>query len=199
MRNPAVLAKTITTLDLISNGRAVLGIGAGWDVDEHAAYNVAFPTGGERWERLEEAIQLCRAMFSSEQADYAGSHYSVAGAWNVPQPVQAKVPILIGGSGPKRTLPLVAKYADACNFFGEQHEVLQAIANLRTECERIGRDYNEITKTSAVFPPPDIDELNRQVEDHLEAGIEAIILVGHECPQEATIEAWGELLRTRFG
>jgi len=140
-RFPAVLAKTITTLDVVSGGRAVLGIGAGWDRGEHDAYGVPFPLGPERWERLTEAVEICQALFGGGPVDYAGRYYSLDGAWNAPRPLQSKLPLLIGGGGEKLTLPIVAKYADACNFFGEPEVIAEKLEVLRRHCEAVGRDF----------------------------------------------------------
>ena len=111
-RNPALLAKIITTLDVISHGRAVLGIGAAWYDVEHDGLGFTYPSDRERLDRLEEAVQICRAMLLDERPSFNGKHYSVNDARNVPAPIQARVPIMIGGGGEKRTLKLVAQYAD---------------------------------------------------------------------------------------
>ena len=118
-RNPALLAKMITTLDIISHGRAILGIGAAWYDVEHAGYGFDFPGAGERLDRLEEAVQICRAMLRDERPSFGGRFYSTDDARNVPKPLQVGgPPIMIGGSGEKRTLRLVAQYADMCNVSG---------------------------------------------------------------------------------
>src|SRR5205085_12215698 len=109
-RNPALLAKIVTTLDVISSGRTILGIGAAWNDDEHAGYGYDFPSAGERLDRLEEALQICRAMFTEPAATFTGRHYRVAEVLNNPKPIRGRIPILIGGSGGRRTLRLVAPY-----------------------------------------------------------------------------------------
>ena len=147
-RNPALLAKTVTTLDVISAGRAILGIGAAWNDDEHAGYGFDFPPLRERFERLEDAVQICRAMFTQEAPSFEGRHHRIEGALNVPRPVRpGGPPILIGGSGERRTIPLVARYADACNFFGDVATIRHKVDVLERCCEEIGRDPGEITKT----------------------------------------------------
>ena len=119
-RNPAMLAKIVTTLDVISKGRAVLGIGAAWHDVEHDALGFDFPPVKERMDRLEEAVQICRAMFREETPTFEGRYYSIDDARNVPRPIQAGgPPIMIGGGGEKRTLRLVAQYADMCNVTGD--------------------------------------------------------------------------------
>ncbi len=147
-RNPALLAKMVTTLDVISSGRAILGIGAAWNDDEHAGYGFTFPPVAERMERLEEALQICRAMFTEEEPSFSGRHYSIERALNVPRPIRPTgVPILVGGSGERKTLRLVAKYADACNIFGDVATVRHKLEVLEGHCEAVGRDPGEITKT----------------------------------------------------
>src|SRR5437667_7497087 len=118
-RNPALLAKVVTTLDIVSSGRAILGIGAAWNEDEHRGYGYEFPPVGERLSRLEEALQICRSMFREEAPSFDGRYYRIQHALNVPRPVPPHgPPILIGGGGEQRTLKLVAQHADPGNFFG---------------------------------------------------------------------------------
>lgn len=195
-RNPGLLAKMVTTLDVISGGRAVLGIGAGWDVDEHAAYGIPFLTMRERFDRLAEAIEVCQKLFSEEQVDYQGTYYELKGARNLPRPVQARIPTLVAGTGEKRTLPIVAKYADACNVEGEPEEVVHKLGVLRQHCENIGRDYAEITTTTQLKLPDGDDELAQLAASLLETGVDALILMsppGGVSP--ATVTAWGKELQ----
>jgi F420-dependent oxidoreductase-like protein len=147
-RNPALLAKMVTTLDVVSGGRAMLGIGAAWYEEEHDALGFEFPTAGERLDRLEEALQICRAMFTEEAPSFAGTHYRIEKALNVPRPIQRNGPrIMVGGSGEKRTLRLVAQYADLCNIHGSPDTVRQLLDVLRHHCADVGRDPAEITTT----------------------------------------------------
>jgi F420-dependent oxidoreductase-like protein len=146
-RNPAVLAKITTGIDVISGGRAVLGLGAAWFEDEHRAYGVPFPPLKERFERLEDALNIARSMFTEEVATYEGTHHSIHGAINNPRPLRGDIPILIGGSGEKKTLRMVAQYADGSNFFGDLARVRHLLGVLEGHCERLGRDMGEITKT----------------------------------------------------
>ena len=147
-RNPALLAKIVTTLDVISSGRAILGIGAAWNDDEHAGYGFDFPSVSERMERLEEALQICRAMFTERAPSFAGKHYSISEALNEPRPIRpGGIPILVGGSGERKTLRLVAKYADACNIFGDLETVRHKLEVLDAHCGQVGRDPGEITRT----------------------------------------------------
>ena len=147
-RNPAYLAKVVTTLDVISSGRAILGIGAAWNDDEHAGYGFEFPPVAERMERLEEALQICRAMFSEEAPSFTGRHYSIAGALELPPAdPPRRHPGPRGRERRSKTLRLVAKYADACNIFGDPATVRHKLEVLQGHCEAIGRDPAEITKT----------------------------------------------------
>ena len=147
-RNPAQHAKITTTLDVISRGRAIHGIGAGWFEGEHNAYGFEFPSLKERFERLEDHLRIARAMFTEEQATVAGEHHSVNGAYNNPKPLRGDIPILIGGSGERKTLRMVAQYADGCNLFGGPDRAKHLLEVLERHCENVGRDPAEITKTS---------------------------------------------------
>jgi F420-dependent oxidoreductase-like protein len=150
-RNPALLAKMVTTLDIVSSGRAVLGIGAAWYEAEHAGYGFDFPPVRERMDRLEEALQICRAMFTEEAPSFAGRYYHVDQALNYPRPVRpGGPPILIGGTGERRTLRLAARYADAWNLpTTPSFEAIPGLlATLERHCETEGRDPASITKTA---------------------------------------------------
>ena len=147
-RNPALLAKMVTTLDVISGGRAILGIGAAWHDVEHVALGFDFPPAGERLDRLEEALLICRAMFREDSPTFEGRYYRIHGATNLPRPLQAGgPPILVGGGGERRTLRLVAQYADACNVSGDAATIRHKVEVLDRHCAEIGRDRAEITVT----------------------------------------------------
>jgi F420-dependent oxidoreductase-like protein len=147
-RNPALLAKAVTTLDIVSAGRAILGIGAAWNDDEHAGYGFGYPPIGERMDRLEEALQIARAMFTETEPSFAGRHYTIERALNFPRPIRpGGIPILVGGSGERRTLALVARYADACNLFGDPATIRHKLDVLERHCDSVGRDPATITKT----------------------------------------------------
>lgn len=150
-RYPGILVKTVTSLDVLSGGRAYFGIGAGWYEREAVGLGVPFPPLKERFERLEETLQIALQMWSGKVASYSGKHYRLAETLNLPQPIsQPHPPILIGGAGEKKTLPLVAKYGDACNLYAfENLEVLRAKLDvLRQNCDAIGRPYDEIERTA---------------------------------------------------
>lgn len=147
-RNPAILAKIVTTLDVISRGRSFLGIGAAWHDVEHEALGIDFPPVKERFERLEEAILICQAMFRGERPTIEGAHYQVRGAINSPAPVQAGgPPFLIGGSGERKTLRLMAQYASMANFTVGADEVPRKLEVLAGHCADVGRDPADINKT----------------------------------------------------
>ena len=150
-RNPALLAKTVTTLDVISGGRAILGMGAAWNESEHRGYGFDFPRVGERMDRLDEALTICRMMFTEERPTFEGRFYRIEAARNQPRPVQAGGPrILVGGGGEQRTLLLVARHADLSHWFPLGMDVLRHKAELLERyCEEIGRDPATITRTMA--------------------------------------------------
>jgi F420-dependent oxidoreductase-like protein len=143
-RNPAVLAKTVTTLDIVSGGRAQLGIGAGWFELEHDAFGIEFGTFTDRFEKLEEALQIILPMLRDERPTFEGKHYAAKGAINQPAPL-GKIPVMIGGSGEKKTLRMVAQYADESNLTCDPSEVPRKLDALAAHCERLGRNRSEIT------------------------------------------------------
>ena len=150
-RHPGLLIKTVTTLDVLSHGRAYLGIGAAWNEEEHNGLGVPFPPTGERFERLEETLKLAHQMWSGDEKPFEGKHYQLARPLNSPQAVQKPhPPILIGGTGERKTLRFVAQYADACNLFARMGDdvLKQKLDVLRGHCEAVGRPYSEIEKTS---------------------------------------------------
>jgi F420-dependent oxidoreductase-like protein len=165
-RNPALLAKITTTLDVLSAGRAIHSTGAAWFEDEHRAYGFVFPPLPERLERLEEAVQIARAMFTHERSSFAGRHYRTDNAINSPQPIRGDIPILIGGSGERKLLRLVAQYADASNIFGDVERVRHLVNVLEQHCASVGRDPAEITKTrlGTLAIAPSREQAERKVE-----------------------------------
>jgi len=150
-RHPGILVKTVTTLDVLSHGRAYLGIGAAWNEEEHRGLGVPFPPLAERFERLEETLQIAHQMWAGNDAPYEGKYYQLARPLNSPHVVQKPhPPILIGGSGERKTLRLVAQYADACTFYAQMgNEVLRAKLDiLHRHCDQVGRDYEMIERTA---------------------------------------------------
>ncbi len=150
-RHPGILVKTATTLDVLSHGRAYLGIGAAWNEEEHRGLGVPFPPLAERFERLEETLQIALQMWSGDEKPYEGKYYQLARPLNSPQAVQKPhPPILIGGSGERKTLRLVAQYADACNLFARlgKDQLQHKLDTLRDHCQSVGRPYEQIEKTT---------------------------------------------------
>jgi F420-dependent oxidoreductase-like protein len=150
-RHPGILVKTVTTLDVLSGGRAWLGIGAGWFEREHLGLGVPFPPTAERFARLEETLRIAKQMWEGDASPFAGTHYQLAEPIGSPLPLsRPHPPIMVGGGGEKKTLRLVAKYADACNLFaaGGADEVRHKLDVLRAHCEAEGRDYDAIEKTT---------------------------------------------------
>jgi F420-dependent oxidoreductase-like protein len=146
-RDPGLLAKIVTTLDVLSKGRAMLGIGAAWNDEESRGLGLFFPPTKERFERLEETLQICLQMWGDDEGAYRGTHYTLERTLNVPQSLtRPHPPILIGGGGEKKTLRLVAQYADACNLF-DGPELPHKLDVLRQHCDDLGRDYATIEKT----------------------------------------------------
>jgi F420-dependent oxidoreductase-like protein len=152
-RHPGILAKIVTTLDVLSGGRAYLGIGAAWNQAESRGLGIPFPATRERFERLEEALQIMRLMWSDNPAPYIGKHYQLEETLNRPQALtRPHPPILIGGGGEKKTLRLVARYADACNLFAMGTEAVQRKLDiLKQHCQDVQRPYEEIEKTVLAF------------------------------------------------
>jgi F420-dependent oxidoreductase-like protein len=178
-RPPGLLAKTVTTLDVVSGGRAELGIGAAWYEREHRGLGVPFPPTAERFERLEEALQICLQMWSDDDGPYEGRHYRLEETLCRPAPVSRPRPrILIGGGGERKTLRLVAQYADACNLMGTPDEVAHKIDVLRRHCNAVGRDPAEIEIT-AMFrnlpPEPSVDDVVRSAEAFAAIGVSTLV------------------------
>jgi F420-dependent oxidoreductase-like protein len=202
-RYPSVLAKIGATLDVLSKGRLFMGIGAAWNIEEAGAYGIPFPPVGERMRRLEEATQIINKMWTEERASFNGKFYQLRDAYCNPKPIQKpRPPIMIGGSGERKTLKIVAKYADACNIFGSVETVKHKLRILREHCRSVGRDYDSILKTKlghvvidkskenvteaikqlpedrrreyAIYGTP--EEVRKQVEAFRDAGIEYLIV-----------------------
>jgi F420-dependent oxidoreductase-like protein len=179
-RPPGILAKIVTTLDVLSGGRAWLGIGAAWNEEESRGLGVPFPPVAERFERLEETLQICLQMWRGDETPYRGKHFQLERPLNSPQALaKPHPPILIGGSGERKTLRFVAKYAQACNLF-PRPDLAQKLDVLRAHCDAVGRDYDEITKTCYfIFDVGENGEKSAEVVDQLgrlgEMGFEVAI------------------------
>ena len=174
-RRPGLLAKIVSTLDVLSGGRAMLGIGAAWYEREHVGLDVPFPPMAERFGRLEETLQICKQMWSDDNGPYRGEYYELAETLCVPQPLQpGGPPILIGGMGEKKTLRLVAQYADACNLFDAGPEVLaHKIDVLNAHCADLGRDPQTVRKTvlTGVDPLADPEAFVEKVRAYADLGV----------------------------
>ena len=180
-RHPGLLAKVVTTLDVLSGGRAQLGVGAAWYEREHRGLGVPFPPLAERFERLEETLQICLQMWSDDNGPYAGRHYQLAETICSPPPISAPRPrVLVGGSGERKTLRLVARYADGCNLFGASPEVIaHKLDVLARHCESEERDPASIDKTVLLLSNPfdDFDGFLSQVTAYAELGVGTVELI----------------------
>jgi F420-dependent oxidoreductase-like protein len=189
-RDPGILAKIVTTLDVLSNGRAWLGIGAAWNEQESRGLGVPFPPVAERFERLEETLQICLRMWRGDESPYHGTHYQLERPLNSPQSLsRPHPPIMIGGGGEKKTLRLVARYADACNLFAGRDEA-HKLEVLRRHCDAVGRDYDTIFKTAYyAFDPSKgaaqiVDELGALAELGFDAAMGSVAGVWDVTPVE---------------
>ena len=195
-RYPALLAKTVATLDLLSGGRGQLGIGAAWYQREHEGLGVPFPPTAERFEILEETLQVCFRMWSDEDGPFSTKHFTLAETICNPHPLSApRPPVLIGGSGERKTLRLVAKYADACNLFSTgPDEIAHKLDVLRAHCDTEGRDYDTITKTMlSRTNPADVDTVVEEMRVVAKLGIDTVIFVPSGDPVAFTQRLGGEL------
>ena len=192
-RYPGILAKIITTLDVLSGGRAWLGVGAAWNEEESRGLGIPFPAVAERFERLEETLQICLQMWRGDESPYRGRHYQLDRPLNSPQSLtRPHPPIMIGGGGEKKTLRFVAKYADACNLFPGP-DLARKLDVLRAHCDAEGRDYDEITKTcyfrfdvgeKGERAGETVDQLGRLAELGFEVAIGAVADVWKVTPLE---------------
>src|SRR6185312_12499457 len=180
-RHPGLLAKIVSSLDVLSGGRARLGIGASWYEREQRGLGVPVVPVAERFERLEETLRICLQMWSDDDGPFEGRHYRLEETLNVPQPIQRPhPPIMIGGGGEQKTLRLVARYADACNLFGAPpEEIARKLDVLRRHCETEGRDYERITKTVLAQRPPleDVDAFLDDVRAYAELGVTEMMVM----------------------
>jgi F420-dependent oxidoreductase-like protein len=179
-RHPGILAKIVSTLDVLSQGRAWLGIGAGWFEREHDGLGIPFPSVSERFERLEETLQICQQMWSENNGSYEGKHFQLEETLCVPQPLRHP-PIMVGGMGEKKTLRMVTEYGQACNLF--EHAGLETLEHklqvLKEHCDRLGRDYNSISKTvlgqTSVTNEAAAEKLVRKLESLSQLGFDHAI------------------------
>ena len=179
-RRPTVLAKIATTVDIISGGRLIFGIGAGWHEDEFKGFMGGFPSPKERLQGLRETIEICKSMFSKDRTTYHGKMYDVDNVLNSPQPVQKPIPIMVGGSGEKVTLKIAAKHADISHLFAANVDELEhKLSVLRKHCETVGRDYNALRKATAMNmesgqTPSTTEKIVETLEGYKKRGISLI-------------------------
>jgi F420-dependent oxidoreductase-like protein len=197
-RNPALLVKEVTTLDVVSGGRAIFGIGAAWNEDEHRGYGFEYPPIGRRLDRLEEALKIARLMFSEERPSFEGRYYRIERALNSPRPLQPGGPkILVGGGGEKRTLRLVARYADISHWFGSLEEGKRKLEILDRYCDEEGRDPAAITRTVSapvtLRPGDDLEQHARVLRDFMAAGFHGFTFRNPNLNTPELLQAAGEL------
>ena len=195
-RHPGLLAKTVATLDVLSGGRGQLGIGAGWYQREHEGLGVPFPPTAERFELLEETLQICFQMWSDDDGPFTSKHFELAETICNPRPISSpRPPVLIGGSGERKTLRFVARYADACNLFAaDPAELAHKLDVLRGHCDTEGRDFDTITKTIlSRSDPADVDAVVEETRGLAELGIDTVIFVPSGDPVDFTQRLGGEL------
>jgi F420-dependent oxidoreductase-like protein len=202
-RHPGLLAKIVTTLDVLSGGRAMLGIGAAWYEREHLGLGVPYPPVAERFERLEETLQICQQMWGPDNGPFAGRHYQLAETLCVPAPVhQPRPPIMIGGTGEKKTLRLVARYADASNMFALGVDALAAKLDiLARHCEAEGRDPATIRKTilGGGDPIGDPDGFLRSMEGYAKLGVDLVEVMPVTSDPVGFVAQLGETIVPRLG
>jgi alkanesulfonate monooxygenase SsuD/methylene tetrahydromethanopterin reductase-like flavin-dependent oxidoreductase (luciferase family) len=199
-RYPALLAKIVATLDMISSGRAILGIGAAWDVAEHAAYGVEFFSTGERQDRLEDAVRTCRALFDAPTVSRNAVFTTLEDAWNVPQPIQQRLPILVGGGGERRTLRTAGWFGDGANTFGTPEVLTHKRAVLDAHIADAGRSPADVAFTGAIMSPESVDQLVDEVGVRLAVdGVDGMIILAGNCPSPEMVTGWGEALTAAFG
>lgn len=201
-RHPGLLAKTLATLDVLSGGRALLGIGAAWYKREHLGLGVPFPPVSERFERLEEALVICRQMWSTDNGPFHGTHYDLAETLCEPAPLQpGGPPVLIGGMGEKKTLRLVARLADACNLFDAGPEVIATKLDvLARHCDDAGRDPAAIARTviTGTDPLADVDAFVALAQTYADLGISTMWVGSRDPDLPGWVSRVGELVIPRI-
>jgi len=198
-RHPSVLLKMVNTLDILSGGRAYLGIGAAWYEAEAKGYGIHYPSISERFEQLEDNLQLAKALWDSEETSFEGKHFSAPAITNNPRPLSSPHPrIMVGGTGPKKTLRMVAQYADACNigdWVGSEN-MQKALDRLKEHCERMGRDYDTIEKTSLctvhLSGDDSVDSIISRIKDLSAMGFTHVIFNMPEIYTIKPLETFGE-------
>lgn len=193
-RPPALLAKAVSTLDVASGGRAVLGVGAGWDHSEHEAYGIPFASVAKRMDRLDETLSICRAMFSQGRTSFSGRHYALSDAPSSPLP-SGHIPVLVGGGGERRTLRIAARHADICNLSGDAQTVRHKLEVLEAHCHAVGRDPTELTRTVFTLAR-DPEAAAPGLPALAEVGVDGVVVLGSA--DTAVVERSGRLLGKIF-
>jgi alkanesulfonate monooxygenase SsuD/methylene tetrahydromethanopterin reductase-like flavin-dependent oxidoreductase (luciferase family) len=203
-RHPGLLAKIVTTLDVLSHGRAVLGIGAAWNEEEHVGLGVPFPPTAERFERLGETLDICKQMWSDDDGPYEGTHYQLARTLNRPQCLSSPHPeIMVGGMGPTKTLCIAARHADSVNWFPVGREGYETTARIFAEhCEAEGTDAERVRRTILSFAPDtaDDDAVSRwltELEMYASLGVDEVFVAPAGADPRVDIEAWARVLLPR--
>ena len=178
LRHPALVAKMAITLDHISHGRALCGMGAGWFRQEAEMYGIPWPSIGERLARLEEAAHVCRSLFDDQRTTYHGQHFRLTDAAAAPKPIQSHLPLLIGGGGERRTMRIAARHADIWNTFGSPPSMRRKVATLHRDCADVGRDPSAIMPTVALMLDRDegVERVAALFADYRRAGIGGIVI-----------------------
>jgi alkanesulfonate monooxygenase SsuD/methylene tetrahydromethanopterin reductase-like flavin-dependent oxidoreductase (luciferase family) len=186
-RHPAVVANQLTALDHVSDGRAIAGLGAGWQVNEHSAYGIDLRTPRERSDRFEESVAVISSLLREDRTDFTGKYFRLSDAPNNPKPVQQRLPILVGGGGEKRTIPTAAKYADIYHIWGSAQSYGAKSAKLDEACAAIGRDPREIRRATG-FPFPVGTDYREQLEPYREVCDEFLVFDWSDRPPQSTID-----------
>jgi alkanesulfonate monooxygenase SsuD/methylene tetrahydromethanopterin reductase-like flavin-dependent oxidoreductase (luciferase family) len=196
-RHPAVVAHQLTTLDHVSGGRAIAGLGAGWQVNEHAAYGIELLDPGDLSDRFEESVAVVSSMLREDRTDFRGRHFRLTDAPNNPRPVQERLPVLIGGGGEKRTIPMAARYADVWHVWGTPESYAAKSAKLDEACAAVGRDPGEIRRATG-FPYPVGTDYAQALEPYRAVCDEFVVFDWSDRPAQSTIDdlaaalAWAE-------
>jgi alkanesulfonate monooxygenase SsuD/methylene tetrahydromethanopterin reductase-like flavin-dependent oxidoreductase (luciferase family) len=186
-RHPAVVANQVTALDHVSGGRAVAGLGAGWQVNEHAAYGIDLPGPGDLSDRFEESVAVVSSMLRQERTDFQGTYFSLHDATDDPRPLQERLPVLVGGGGERRTLPTAARYADVHHAWGSAEEFAAKSAKLDGACAAIGRDPTTIRRATGL-PHPVGADYRRALEPYREVCDEFVVFDWGDRPLRSTVE-----------
>jgi len=186
-RHPAVVANMVTALDHVSDGRAIAGLGAGWQVSEHTAYGIDLMSPRDRSDRFEESVAVVAALLRNDRSTFAGRYFSLHDAPNQPAPVQERLPVLVGGGGEKRTLPTAATYADTWHVWGTPESFAAKSAKLDEACAAVGRDPREIRRATG-FPYPVGTDLHEALEPYRAVCDEFLVFDWHDRPVQATID-----------